>query len=105
MAKRAKITLKSDEETKEVDGYLVSDDIGLVNSDDGWIAIHIRTGSKLVGRQGAWKQKRQALAFAEYLVHVVQRWDFDTQEEMLKLNGETELREIYREACEVGMKA
>lgn len=105
MAKRAKIKLKSDDETKELDGYLVSDDIGLVNSDAGWIAIHIRTGSKLVGGQGPWKQKRQALAFAEYLVDAGVNWDFDTQDEMFKLNGVSELREIYREACEEGVKA
>lgn len=105
MAQRAKITLKAGDETKTLDGYLVSNDIGLVNTDDGWIAIHIRTGNKFVGPVGGWKMKRQALAFAEHLVDSVPRWDFDDEAGMFAVNDRAEWNAIYLEAVEKGRAA
>ena len=105
MAQRANITLKAGDETKTLDGYLVSKDIGLVNTDDGWIAIHIRTGNKLIGKHGPWKMKRQALAFAEYLVDAGVNWQFDDKEEMFAMNDFDIWNSVYLEAVEKGMMA
>lgn len=105
MATKSKITLKAGDETKTLDGYLVSNDIGLVNTDDGWITVHIRTGNKLVGPVGAWKMKRQALAFAEHLVAAVDRWDFDDEEGMFTVNDREEWNGVYLQAVEKGRAA
>ncbi len=105
MATKSKITIKAGDETKTLDGYLVSNDIGLVNTDDGWIAIHIRTGNKLVGPQGAWKMKRQSLAFAEHLVDSVPRWDFDDEAGMFAVNDRDVWNRVYLEAVEKGKEA
>ena len=82
MAKKAKITIRAGDEIREVDGYLVSPDVGIINTGEGWITIHIKTGDKLVGPRGVFSLKRECLGFAEYLVDAVPSWDFTTKEEM-----------------------
>lgn len=104
MAQRANIKISNGDESYTLNGYRVSDDVGLVLLDDiGWVAIHLRTGYQLTGKRGAFKQKRQALAYAEHLVASGIDWNFETIDEMFQVNDRERLIAIYHEAVEKGL--
>ncbi len=104
MAKRGQLTIANKHE-ETVDGYIVSDDIGIYQSPEGWRAVHLKTGLWLSGKRGVFKQKRQVLAYAEYLVASNINWQFSTKEEMFQLNDEAALIEIYLAAIDKGNEA
>ncbi len=105
MAKRGQLTIANEHE-ETVDGYIVSDDIGIYQSPEGWRAAHLKTGFWLSGKRGGvFKKKRQVLAYAEYLVASNINWQFSTTEEMFQLNDEAALIEIYLAAIDKGNAA
>ena len=106
MAKKAKIRVKDSlGEYEELDGYQVDENLGLVQMEGNWVTIHLRTGNRLAGKQGVFKQKRQCLAYAEHLAQGGVAWAFDTEEEMVVKNDRQVLSDLYIEAVEKGRAA
>lgn len=106
MAKKAKIRVKDSlGEYEELDGYQVDENLGLAQMEGNWVTIHLRTGNRLAGKQGVFKQKRQCLAYAEHLAEGGVDWAFDTEEEMFAKNDRQLLSDLYIQAVEKGRAA
>ena len=99
MAKRATIkVVDEDLKKQDVDGSVVSDYSGLAKVEGRWTTIHLPTGKYLSGPGGFYDQKRKCLLFAEHLAGSDINWNFETNDEMLKLNTVEKLSEVRTQA-------